>query len=118
MYEQYELIASTTETVSGEKDAVLVNESGVLNPSFQQPLTPGARAYLCVSAASGTKPTLEVSIVKTINSIDYVVGVFRSFDEPGTEVIEIRSCPDLVKAVYIIDANSSPSFTFEVHMTR
>ena len=117
MFEINEVQASTTKTANGESGEIPINSSGRLNDDCEVPLSPDARFYLNVSAASGTSPTLDVDIVKTINGIDFILKSFAQKVTTGQEVIEITNCPKQVKAVFTI-TGTTPSFTFEVQQTR
>lgn len=82
---------------------------------------PGAdssvRAYLNVSAAGGTTPTLDVEIVAPINGTDHIVGFFAQATGVTRETITIPDCPRDLKAVWTV-GGGTPDFTFEVVTTR
>jgi hypothetical protein len=72
------------------------------------------RFSLHVSAASGSTPTLDVTIVAEINGQDQVLGTFTQVTTTGdAESIVVDACPGDVKAVYVI-GGGTPSFTFTV----
>ena len=75
-----------------------------------------ARFYLSVTA-SDTPTTLDVDIVATVGSVDFVVGSFTQVGAVATasESIIIVNCPKDVKAVYTI---AGTSYTFSLHATR
>lgn len=117
MFEETELLASAARTVSGEGAAAEIIARQVLASGYDEQLNPDLRVYLSVSAASGTTPTLDVTIVKTINGVDYTLGTFAQKVAAGSEVITVANAPESLKAVFAI-TGTGPSFTFEVNATR
>lgn len=112
-YNARELATLQARTTSGEGSTVTTTRG-----EFDYPRPPGsARAFLNVTAASGTSPTLDVDIVVTINGEDYVLASFAQATAPGTQSIVIPDAPPELKAAWTI-GGGSPSFTFEVHVAR
>lgn len=76
-----------------------------------------ARCYLNVTAASGTSPTLDVTIVGVVDGADYTLFTFAQKTAAGVETVRTDDVPDVLKAKWTI-AGTTPSFTFEVICAR
>lgn len=76
-----------------------------------------ARFYLNVTAAAGTAPTLDVVINATVNGVQYSIGSFTQATAVTTQLITIANCPHVIQ-IEVTIGGTSPSFTFEVFMTR
>lgn len=111
LYEENTLLSSAARTTTGEGLPVTLERSSRNHPS-------NAKCYLNVSAQSGTTPTLDVDIVGIINGVDFVINSFTQVGgATGKQTIDISNCPEKVKAAYTI-AGGSPSYTFEVYISR
>lgn len=111
-YERHILLDTTTETATGEgvvKDTISTNALYYSQPNVS--------AYLNVTAASGTIPTLDVTIVTTVDGVEYVLGTFAQLAVTGTERIAINNAPQDLKAKFAI-GGGTPSFTFSVNLDR
>lgn len=71
------------------------------------------RAFLRVTAASGTSPTLDVTLGVTVNGQRYVIGTFAQLTAAGSEMISISDCPSDLDVDYVI-TGTTPSFDFTV----
>ena len=109
IYSEIELLPSAARTTTGSGSTVKTLRDFAPSSS--------ARAYLSVSAASGTSPTLDVDIIGVVNGVEYVVASFQQKTAAAKETIHILDTPRDLKAGYAI-GGTTPSFTFEVHITR
>lgn len=77
--------------------------------------TKSIRAALIVTAASGTTPTLLVTIEDTLDGINwFTVGTFTSKTAAATEAINISGpYADRVRVKWVV-GGTTPSFTFKV----
>lgn len=107
---EIELLPSASRTATGEGDEKTFDQSAKQDNM-------GAKFYLSVSAVTGTSPTLDVTITKTLGGVDFTIGTFQQITASGQEVIDVSNCPDKVKAKYTI-AGDTPDFTFQVWGTR
>lgn len=59
-----------------------------------------AAFFLNVTSLTGTAPTMDVTIKKTVDGIDYTLGTFTQATGATSERIVITNCPDVVRAEY------------------
>lgn len=72
------------------------------------------RAYLVVTAAAGTTPTLNVKIQDSPDGVTWFdVETFTEATEISSQGIDVGACGDLVRAVSTL-AGTDPVFTFDV----
>lgn len=73
------------------------------------------RAQLDVTAASGTSPSLTVTLEDTVDGLNWnTIGSFAAKTGPGREVINITApFTETVRATWAV-TGTTPSFTFSV----
>ena len=108
-YKEFILQASAARTADGDGSQVDTRD----DPS----LAANARAYLNVTAASGTSPTLDVTIEGLIQGVWFVVGTFTQKTGAIKDTIELLSAPALLRESHDI-AGTTPSFTYTVSLSR
>lgn len=103
---------SPSETPVASAARTATGNSGVL--SGFNPVA-SIRAQLNVTAASGTTPTLDVTIEDTLDGTTFqTVGTFAQKTGTGREVIDIAApFANRLRIVWTI-GGTSPSFTFQV----
>lgn len=62
--------------------------------------TAGALLFLNVTSLTGTAPTMDVTVVVTIDGVDFVVGTFTQAGGVTSEMISVAICPNLLKVKY------------------
>lgn len=97
------LVASTTQTASGD--------SGPLRVGAQGPL----RLELAVSAAAGTTPSMTAVVEDTLDGTNWnVLGTFTAVTAAGAQVLNIAEpFTDQLRVRWTI-SGTTPSFTFSV----
>lgn len=105
-YQEFNFLSSAARTATGESPSITTF-------SLEVPEGGDMRLYLNCSAASGTSPTLNVSVVAIIGGIEYALASFAQLTSSGKESIVVTGCPANVKIKYTI-GGTSPSFTFRV----
>lgn len=105
IYKESTLLDSTTATAS--------SNSGELTEQFVD--VDSLRVQLAVTAASGTSPTLDVTIEDSLDGTNWnTVGTFAQKTATGSEVINITSPFARRLRVKYVVAGTAPSFTFSV----
>lgn len=114
-FREVELAASASRTETGVGSLVDTFADRGLQ-SAESPAT-GCRVYLSVSAASGTTPTLDVTVEATVSGVDFVIATFTQATTTTKETKTALECPEDMKARWVI-GGTTPDFTFEVNVTR
>lgn len=128
-YNEFELLASTTETASDSLGAAVSTITQITNndrTSNQQRAndrlnkTGGdMRCYLDVTAFGGTSPTLDVDIIGVINGIDHLLGSFTQVGEASSqEAITIVAAPDDIDVDWTISGSAGQTYTFNIQCHR
>lgn len=128
-YNEFELLASTTETASDSLGAAVSTITQITNndrTSNQQRAndrlnkTGGdMRCYLDVTAFGGTSPTLDVDIIGVINGIDHLLVSFTQVGEAASqEAITIVAAPDDIDVDWTISGSAGQTYTFNIQCHR
>ncbi len=128
-YNEFELLASTTETASSTLGAPVSTITQITNndrTANQQRAndrlnkTGGdMRCYLDVTAFGGTSPTLDVDIIGVINGIDHLLGSFTQVGEAASqEAITIVAAPDDIDVDWTISGSAGQTYTFNIQCHR
>lgn len=105
IYKESTLVASITATAS--------SDSGELTEQFVD--ADSMRVQLEVTAASGTTPTLDVTIEDSLDGTNWnTIGTFAQKTGTGTEVINITTPFARRLRVKHVVGGTTPSFTFNV----
>lgn len=100
--EDVELAPSAARTATGNGSSVEVGDRGV------------ARLLLDVTAASGTSPTLDVTVETSHDGTTWrQVGTFAQKTAAGTERKSFSGLDRFVRATWTL-GGTTPSFTFEI----
>jgi hypothetical protein len=101
--EDVTLHASAARTASGSGTGVELGDRS------------GIRLDLAVTAASGTKPSLQVDLETSSDNATWrPVGGFTALASTGTQRMSLGGLDRFVRAVWTISGSGSPSFTFSV----
>ena len=94
-------------------------DSGVIDTSRgYDDVEHSARLYLDVAAPTGTSPTLTVFVYGVINNKNYLVTQFTQVTTTASrQTLRVDNLPKDVVISYAI-GGTSPSYTFEVWITR
>lgn len=111
-YKETVLAASAARTTTGEGSVVETIPNVDAGHVGEK-----TRFNLNVSAASGTTPTLDVTLVGVVNGIEYTIGTFTQKTGVIKDTITVDAAPNKVKAKWTI-GGGTPSFTFEVTASR
>jgi hypothetical protein len=103
-YQEFQLLASRTETATGGTTLGVEHRGGG-----------DLRCYLDVTAASGTTPTLNVSVVGLVNAKQHILLPAFTTDVAtvSTHNILINQAPNLLVVDWTI-GGGTPSFTFNI----
>jgi len=97
------LAAEAARTATGNGDAVGLGDRGTL------------RLLLDVTAASGSSPTLDVTVETSYDSVTWrSLGTFAQKIAVGTERKSFVGADRYVRATWTIGAVATPSFTFSI----
>lgn len=101
------------QTLTAQGTATVENTKSVITAGENRTQSKSVRFFLNVSAIGGT-PTLDVSIVASVDGIDHVLGSFTQATGVTSESIVIADCPPRIKVVSVV-AGTTPSITSTVY---
>ncbi len=103
-----ELLPSAARTTTGSGSVADVGGSGATITGAAK-----GRFFLDASAASGTSPTLDVTVVGIVNGREHTIVTFTQLVAAGQETFLVEVVPDQIRVDFTI-TGGTPSFTFAV----